>query len=218
QRVEAVTGGPVRGIEVFRLAQEDAAGLPDPAWTMIRRDGSRFITSLSVTLLQGRDGTRYGYLAVFQDVTERRMLQRRLAESNAMFEAVLNGTTYAIFATDAEGRLTVFNRAAERMLGTPAEAALGHKAMDLLHDLGPAEVEARAARIKARYGRAPEGLELFTLRLEEDELFGQEWTFKHDGDGHDVPLLLSVSEMRDEHGRLIGYVALGRDITEMKAN
>lgn len=218
QRVEAVTGGPVRGIEVFRLAQEDAAGLPDPAWTMIRRDGSRFITSLSVTLLQGRDGTRYGYLAVFQDVTERRMLQRRLAESNAMFEAVLNGTTYAIFATDAEGRLTVFNRAAERMLGTPAEAALGHKAMDLLHDLEPAEVEARATRIKARYGRAPEGLELFTLKLEEDEPFGQEWTFKNDQDGRDVPLLLSVSEMRDEQGRLIGHVALGRDITEVKAN
>ncbi len=210
-------GRPVHGLEIFQLAI-DSTGMSDPSWTLVRKNGSTLLAALTINPLVGRDGMHYGNLIMFQDVTERRMLLRRLAESNAMFQAVLDGTYYAIFATDAAGRLTVFNAAAESMLGTKAADALGQDAMALLHDLKPEEVEARATRIHRKYGRHPEGIELFTLPLEDDHTLGQEWTFRHELTGLEIPLMLSVSEMKDDRGRVIGYVALARDITELRAN
>ncbi len=210
-------GRPVRGLEIFQLSR-DSTGMPDPSWTLVRKNGSTLLSALTISPLIGRDGGQYGHLIMFQDVTERRMLLRRLAESNAMFQAVLDGAHYAIFATDASGRLTIFNAAAEAMLGMKAKHAIGKDVMDLLTDLNPEEVEARKTRVHRTYGRYPEGIELFTLPLEDDRTLGQEWTFKNDVTGHEIPLMLSVSEMKDERGRVIGYVALARDITELRAN
>lgn len=217
ERLEQRLGRPVRGLEIFQMSVDDSR-LPDPSWTLVRKDGGKLIAILTVSPLVGRDGAHHGHLMMFQDVTERRTMQRRLVESNAMFHAVLNGTNYAIFATDSEGRLTVFNKAAEIMLGMKAEQAVGHMVMELLHDLDAGEVEARAARIHKKYGRAPVGIELFTLPLEGDQSLGQEWTFKHEETGENVPIMLAVSEMKDDQGRVIGFVALARDITELRAN
>lgn len=217
QQLVEKLGRPVRGLEIFQLSR-DSTGMADPSWTLVRKNGSTLLAALTISPLVGRDGGQYGHLIMFQDVTERRMLLRRLAESNAMFQAVLDGAHYAIFATDAAGRLTIFNAAAEAMLGMKAKHAIGKDVMDLLTDLKPEEVEARRARVYRAYGRYPEGIELFTLPLEDDRTLGQEWTFKNDVTGHEIPLMLSVSEMKDERGRVIGYVALARDITELRAN
>jgi PAS domain S-box-containing protein len=187
-------------------------------WTMIRKNGVKFPVVMSVSAIKDISGKPLGVVALVSDVSELRKVAGNLTKSNAMFQAVLNGTNYAIFATDAEGRLTVFNRAAETMLGMKAADALGHNVMELLHDLDPREIEERAARIYRKYGRQPEGVELFILPLDEDQALGQEWTFKHEQTGQDVPIMLSVSEMRDDRERVIGYVALSRDISELKAN
>lgn len=210
-------GRPVRGLEIFQLSL-DSSGMADPSWTLVRKNGSTLLAALTISPLVGRDGFHYGHLIMFQDVTERRMLLRRLAESNAMFQAVLNGTHYGIIATDVEGRLTVLNAAAESVLGLKAGKAIGRPAMELFNSLDPKEVESRAALIQRKYGRRPEGIELFTMPLAEDHALGQEWTFLDRRSGREIPVMLAVSEMKDERGRIIGYVALARDITELRAN
>ena len=66
-----------------------------------------------------------------------------LARASALNRAVLDGVNYAILATDPNGTITVFNRAAELMLGVQADAVIGRETIARFIDSD--EIAARAA-------------------------------------------------------------------------
>ncbi len=208
-------GRPVRGVELFTLPLTGTGS--DRVWTLIRENGQRFPASVTVSPMHGKDGTFYGYMAILNDITERRRMERELSESNALFKAVINGTEFAIFAADASGKISVFNRSAEKLLGLESLQVVGQDAVNLMQALLPEEVEARTRKLVEKYGRPPEGVELFTLPLPEDSAYGQEWTLMRP-DGKAVSVAMTVSLMRDSRENVIGSVALARDISELKAN
>lgn len=71
------------------------------------------------------------YLDYLVDVVERVLrqvrMERQLDKSQALLSGVVGSTIDAILTLDADGRITLFNAAAERMFGRPAEAALGER-------------------------------------------------------------------------------------------
>jgi signal transduction histidine kinase/DNA-binding response OmpR family regulator/CHASE3 domain sensor protein len=138
--------------------------------------------------------------------------ERSLKESHELFKAVIDGTDYTIFGTDANGIVTVFNRGAERMLGYKAEEEIGTPvSIAAAKVMLPEEVTERSRKILAQYGRPPEGLDLFRLPLDGDGPYGMEWTYVRK-DGSRLSVAVSVSMM--ENG---GTVAIARDITPIKA-
>src|SRR4029079_16979055 len=55
-----------------------------------------------------------------------------ITESEARFSDIVASMMDAIIVFDADGRISLFNAAAERMFGLPAESALGHDVRELM--------------------------------------------------------------------------------------
>ena len=75
----------------------------------------------------------------------------RVRTTNDLLSGVLrNATETAIVATDANGKITVFNHGAERMLGYRADEVVGKVSGEILHD--PDEVADRAEELGVEAG------------------------------------------------------------------
>lgn len=101
-------------------------------------------------------------------------------------ELILNSTHDAIMGVDAEGIITVFNKAAERLIGIDAENALGKYVTDIVKDT-----------------RLP-----YILQTGDSELNRQQ-------DLGNIKIVTNRMPVRDKKGKIIGAVAVFRDITEV---
>ncbi|HEX9046919.1 MAG TPA: PAS domain S-box protein [Verrucomicrobiae bacterium] len=150
--------------------------------------------------------------AMMTAVEERENELRRL---NQFHQTVLNNAAYGIVSTTANGVVTSFNRAAEQLLGYAAAELVGKQTPALWHDA--AEVSVRAEALSRELGeKIPPGFETFVAPARRGLPSEQEWTFIRK-DGSRVPVLVSVTALRDEQGQITGFVGLTYDITERKA-
>lgn len=110
ERITGYTAAEVIGehISKFYLAEDAAKGLPEQtlkiaeihdryesdAWR-VRKDGSKFWANVVVTALRDNAGQLYGFSKVTRDITERKLLQEKLQESERL---AAMGTTAAVFA------------------------------------------------------------------------------------------------------------------------
>jgi PAS domain S-box-containing protein len=134
------------------------------------------------------------------DETHQRPLEEALQKSEERFERLVEAAKdYAIFMTDAEGRVTTWNEGAQRLFGYAEAQIVGEDASILFtsedRKSGAPERELQKARTE---GRA------------EDE----RWHMRKDGSrfwasGFVRPVL-------DEEENLIGFSKVARDLTERK--
>ena len=127
---------------------------------------------------------------------------------------IVDGANHAIIATDTDGIIVSFNRAAERMLGYRAEELVGRATPEILHDR--AEIVRRAAELGAELGEPViPGFEAFVARARRGEADEREWTYLRK-DGSRLPVLLSITALRDGDGGIRGYLGIGQDISLRK--
>lgn len=126
---------------------------------------------------------------VMRLIDEREELIGKLTYSQREHEIMLNSTHDAIIAVNAIGNVTIFNRAAERLMGIDANAVLGSKAEDTIPNT-----------------RLHIVLENGLPELNQE----QELSNKTRIITNRVPVI-------DEAGQVIGAVAIFRDITEVMA-
>ncbi|MBI1324258.1 PAS domain-containing protein [bacterium] len=148
------------------------------------------------------------------DVTDRKFAQTELQHRETFQRAVLESAGEAIVVGASTGEITLFNRAAERLLGYSADEMLGKLTPVVFHD--PEEVARRAESLTVELGRPIEpGFEVFVARPRLGESETREWTFIHK-DGHRIPVLLTVSMLMEPSGQLSGFLGIARDISELK--
>jgi PAS domain S-box-containing protein len=128
--------------------------------------------------------------------------------------AILDHSGHSIVATDEAGLITVFNKAAQAMLGYTAQEVVGISTPSLFHL--PSEVVARAEQFSQELGQALfPGFEVFVAKT----LLGlpneHEWTYVRK-DGSQFPVLLSVTALQDEQGQPAGFLGMAVDITARK--
>lgn len=87
--------------------------------------GERIVTSLNAQPVHDDGGAFVGAVLTFIDISERQQAERALADSRARLSAIIAGASDAIVSTDAEGRVTLFNPAAERIFGQAVDTMLG---------------------------------------------------------------------------------------------
>ena len=140
-------------------------------------------------------------LAVGMDVTAEREAQMHLRMSEERFRTVSDVAQDAIITIDSAGRVTYWNRAAERILGYSAEEAVGKP----VHDwLAPARFREKAVTGMRKFVATGRGA--VVGKTQELAALNK--------DGVEIPIELSVAAMRlgtDWHA-----IAIMRDITKRK--
>jgi len=144
----------------------------------------------------------------------RKSSEDQLWRSNAFQKAVLDGAAYTIISATPEGTIVTFNQAAEKQLGYSAAEVIGLQSPGIFHL--PEEIAARAAALSAELGcEVKAGFETFIAKPRLGKPDECEWTYVRK-DGSRFPALLSVTPLFDMHGKVIGYLGIGSDITEKK--
>ena len=134
-----------------------------------------------------------GVVVSFIDITERKQAE----EVRLWLSAVVASSLDAIMSFSMDQTLLTWNAGAERMFGYTAAEAIGQPASLL----APGQAEQSAELLdQVRSGKAVSNLE----------------TVRRRKDGTDIDVSLSISPIRDTHGKVIGGTAIARDITQQK--
>lgn len=163
-----------------------------------RKDGSR----VPIEIRMGSSGAAQGAsrTVLMRDIGWRKQADQALRQSEARFRMLVEEVTdYAIFMLDTEGRITSWNKGAERMRGYQPEEVMGRP---LSIFFLPEDVEA---------GRPAEELQIATAQ---GRVETEGWRLRQDGSRFWSSVVLTA--LRDEAGRLLGFVKIARDITERK--
>jgi PAS domain S-box-containing protein len=143
-----------------------------------------------------------------------RNLNRQLAETLTLQNAILGSANYALISTTPEGVVTTFNASAERWLGYHAKEIVGKTTPAIWHDAG--EVVARAKFLSDELRRTIEpGFESFVTKPRLGQVDEHEWTFIRK-DGSRFPVSLSATALFDKAGVITGFLGVIADITERK--
>ncbi|WP_407523108.1 CHASE domain-containing protein [Methylobacterium oryzisoli] len=196
----------------------------------VRKDGTVFPVQVTASPIRAPDGSVAGVAAVTRDITEQAATDERIRAVNASLErqvaertaalragsalqrAILDHAGYAVIATDMQGTITLFNPAAERMLGYIAGELVGKESPGVFHD--PAEVGRRAASLSRELGRTVEpGFEVFVAKARRGQPDPDEWTYVTKS-GERLPVLLNVTLLRAEDGTDLGFLGIAMDLSE----
>jgi PAS domain S-box-containing protein len=132
------------------------------------------------------------YLPTSKENNEKKT-EKLLLQKNAGIE----GSKDAIFFWDSELRIISWNKGAEQLFGYTEQEALG-KTADFL---------------RTRYfGKTPEEVTRCTVK----EGFWSGETVKTKKDGSEVFVLASATRIQNEHGDIVGYISINRDINDLK--
>jgi len=175
------------------------------------RDGQVIDVLMSAAPLEREDGSK-GIVVLYEDVSERRRAEARVAELAGRLEAVLGAATQvSIIATDLRGVITVFNSGAEQMLGYRAADVVGYEPFErlLLHT----EIEARAREIARRGGARVDGFDVLVESARRGGYDQHEWTYVRK-DGKRLTVELVVTALRDSAGTVTGFLGVAMDVTQ----
>jgi PAS domain S-box-containing protein len=157
-------------------------------------DGSlRFVSVSYIPDFDESGGVR-GFVSLVGDLSG-----RKRAEDSMRFQAhLLDTVEQAVIATDTEGRITYWNRHAEKLYGWSAAEAVGRNILELT----PAEdASAQAVEIMRHVTE------------------GETWTGEFEvrrRDGSTFPIQVSDTPIHDERGQLVGIVGISADISERR--
>lgn len=163
-----------------------------------RKDGTEFPVEISLSPIETSEGVLV--TAIIRDVTERRVSEAKLRESESRFRGLLEAAPDAIVIVDRSGRIVLVN--------SQTEAIFGHKRDDLLskpiETLIPERFRGGHFSFREGYFSQPRtrpmgaNLELFGLR----------------SDGSEFPVEISLSPMVE--GDQVLVTAIIRDVSERK--
>ncbi|CAG0928902.1 two-component system, NarL family, sensor histidine kinase EvgS [Thermoflexales bacterium] len=136
--------------------------------------------------------------AAARDITERKQAEEALQKSNDLLRVIIETAPTAIIGLDLEGKVhTVWNQAAEKMLGWSAQEVMGHFLPSV--PLEKAE-EFKRFRDWIRSGQSMNGIEVRRQKR----------------DGTPIDYSIYASPLHDAEGRISGNIAVLVDITERK--
>ncbi|MDB5690477.1 MAG: hypothetical protein JWL91_2353 [Sphingomonas bacterium] len=195
----------------FYTDEDRASGLPQRALDIaaatgtfesegwrVRKDGTRFWTSVVIDPVFEDDGTLVGFAKVTRDVTDRRAADRALLESEQRFRLLVQSVRdYAIYMLDAQGYVTNWNPGAQAIKGYTADEIVGqHFSRFYTEEDQQAGEPDRALRVAREAGKYEV----------------EAWRQRKNGTRFRAGVL--IDPIYSETGELVGFAKVTRDLTE----
>ncbi|MFG6202883.1 hybrid sensor histidine kinase/response regulator [Pseudomonas retamae] len=195
----------------FYTAEDRAAGLPQRAlntainegrfegegWR-VRKDGTNFWSHVVIDPIIDPDGRLLGFAKITRDLTDRKMAEETLKQSEQQFRLLVQGVTdYAIYMLSPEGRVSNWNQGAQRIKGyMPGEIIGQHFSIFYTPEDRELGEPQRSLEIATREGRFE----------------NKSWRMRKDGTRFLAHVV--VDAIRGDTGILLGFAKITRDITE----
>jgi PAS domain S-box-containing protein len=226
RRIKGYADEEIIGQHFSRFYTEDAQARSHPAHELeiaeregryqeegwrVRKDGSRFWADVVITALRDEDGTLLGYGKVTRDLTARRLAEEQLRASVAsissvntqlqQFRLLVAGVRdYAIFMLDAGGHIVSWNTGARHIKGYEETEVIGrHFSLFYTAEDRERGHPAHELEIAVREGRYEE----------------EGWRVRKDGSRFWANVV--ITPLRNEHGVLVGFAKVTRDLSERRA-
>lgn len=169
----------------------------DRKFTLIRRDGSRFMGDLSASIMRGRDGRPLGFVTTARDITELHRTGEALRAAEGRYKTLVEAAPLAVTMTDLKGNIIYASPRALALHGAATEAdVVGRPAFDLI---APEE--------------RPRALANMQITLRDGMLQGVEYALLRK-DGTRFQGELNNAVIMGQDGRPQAFMAITRDVTE----
>lgn len=172
----------------------------------LKKNGEVLWINLSGSLIHDADGAPQHFLAMVENITERKDTEEALQQSEALFRSAIQSMQEGFVLHDQEGRIRICNQSAERILGLSADQMKGLTSLDprwhaLREDGSDWPGETHPSTITLRDGVAQQNV-----------LMGV-----HKPDGQVVWVMVNSSPLlRPGASRPYGVVITFNDITEQR--
>jgi len=155
-----------------------------------------FISSVKFPIVD-HDGTPTALCGLSTDITAQKEAEIKLNDTREYLQKILDGSPVIIVTTDMEGNIVSFNRGAEESLGYTAEEVIGKPA--------------------AIFYRDPTKRDEF-LRLVKSGKAVKDYSYElQRKDGTLLPVSITLSQLKDSEGNMIGTVGMSKDISRRKS-
>jgi signal transduction histidine kinase/CheY-like chemotaxis protein/HPt (histidine-containing phosphotransfer) domain-containing protein/CHASE3 domain sensor protein len=150
-------------------------------------------------------------------------VRAELERRERFLRVLLEAAPIAIMGVDDQGRYTLFNRAAEQLLGHPAQAFIGKRASSPMEHgpecapylVAPTAYQALARTLSEQTGReVVADWRAFRLAAAQGAPPGEAAMLHRDG--HEVPVWLALGPTYDDSGEPYGVLGLAMDLTPIK--
>lgn len=122
-------------------------------YTMLREDGTKFLAETKSAVILDKDGEPQALIATAHDITERKLAEERLRQSEEKFKVLFELAPDAYYIHDLEGKIIDGNKAAEKLIGFGKEEVIGknYLKLDLISEEDiPKEISAMAESVDSK--------------------------------------------------------------------
>lgn len=176
-----------------------------------RRNGDPFwvrITGRAIDPADPQGGSIWNY----EDITDRKIAEESLRESETLQRAILDSANLMIIATDRDGCIVTANPASEKLLGWSADELAHALPSETFIDTDDIDEQREALFADLGY-EAIDALDVLLARARLGTIDEREWRFRR-RDGTTLPVQLSVSPLHQGVGPVRGFLLVAADITE----
>ncbi|HET8706934.1 MAG TPA: CHASE domain-containing protein, partial [Pseudomonadales bacterium] len=122
-------------LDVVAIPAAIKQGIWEGDTAIVNQAGQIIPVSQTILVQRDKQGGVTTLSTILRDISDRFQREEKLRELTAFQKAILDSAGYSVIATSPDGLITLFNPAAEKMLGYRADEMTGKETPALLHDL-----------------------------------------------------------------------------------